>query len=466
MPRSGLTSAAVLRLLLLRAVTPFSSLTLVVTQTHLQDRKKWAWAVLRKCATTTLVASEAQRRSLARQGVRTRLLGVRVNKGKISSVDPDVAKATIGATHGPTYLHVGHARHGRGLKLLSPIAPPGELIIVLSSAFPEEEGSVPDEPAIRVHRGHTERLGDYYRAADVYVFPTTSADSVIGVPMSIIESIANGTPVVAMRSDLTKRFENVEGVHLCDSPEQLADVARELGREPRRVADGKLFAAIEHCAGDFDVCTSKWSEMKLVAVSGVDGSGKSTFIREVADMLASQDPPRRVTTAWLRFNPRASYGSSASSAVVSTLDRSHRGHPAKRLARTIRLGRLWLELTSKLYERQLRWQLSALSAHDIVLADRFVLDYVADSVGSGLLDEQQVTRISRRLPAPDAQFVLTASDETLEERRHERESYEGLVSRRDLYLRIAEAERAQVVDTLRPDWQADVLEELRRRAVL
>jgi len=207
--------------------------------------------------------------------------------------------------------------------------------------------------------------------------------------------------------------------------------------------------------------------MKIIAVSGVDGSGKSTFGRELREMLASAGHDR-VTAAWLRYNPRATVrrsGDQAQNSAVSTLDRRHRGHIAKRVARELGAASPWRRASVALYNRQLRLQIGSFQDCDVLIADRFVLDFLADQIGGGVMRLKHVAATHERLPKADITFVLTASDETLAERRDPNESLEGLVARRDLYLHLATALGHSVLDTTDPDWRATTLAILAGRHV-
>jgi glycosyltransferase involved in cell wall biosynthesis len=68
-------------------------------------------------------------------------------------------------------------------------------------------------------------VSDYYRAADVYVFPTVDRSATIGVPLSIVEALANDLPVVARRSFLTERWASDPRVSLVDDDRELVEVA-------------------------------------------------------------------------------------------------------------------------------------------------------------------------------------------------------------------------------------------------
>jgi len=185
----------------------------------------------------------------------------------------------------------------------------------------------------------------------------------------------------------------------------------------------------------------------VIAVSGVDGSGKSTFIKRLRETFRDDETSLEVATLWLRFDPRAQGFRRSGSGVVSTVDRSHRGHPLKRLARTAGGRRIWVEAAVRRYVHQLDWQLGAVHQADLVLADRFVLDFCADLIAGGVLRMTEVDRVLVRLPTAIKTIVLTAEPEVLIARKHPNEDGDQLVRRRDLYLELARRTNAAVLDT-------------------
>lgn len=255
MPQSGLTAAAVVRLLIIRLVRPFSRIDLVVTQIHASGDKPMIFRAAAWLATAIITATDAQRELLSAGTAQARTMQPRVPANKVSTLSISEARRQLGFDQSETiFLHVGHAREGRGLHHLKEIAPHGRFVIILSTAFPEEAGVVPQGPGIDARRGNIPNLRDYYRAADVYVFPTASARSVIGIPMSIVEALANGTPVVALRSEVTARFENTPNVTLCDTPQELIEAARALGSIIRHDEAPHPDHTKQHCFGDFSIC--------------------------------------------------------------------------------------------------------------------------------------------------------------------------------------------------------------------
>jgi glycosyltransferase involved in cell wall biosynthesis len=235
-------------------VAPWAAIEMVVTQVHLKSR--W-WKVaqrwVRALGIRPRVATEKQGALLG--SADTRLLTPRVHPAKISDLSRDQARRWSGLpVDGIVFLHVGHAKRNRNLHVLENLATRGRVVIALSGAFEEEPGSLPSGPNIELRRGRQD-LATLYRAASVYVFPTCQADAVIGIPMSVMEAHANGTPVVAMRSDSIRRWTGMTDVHVADGDAEFLSLACQ-------VADSPMFAERsrdlqpESCNGDFLDCES------------------------------------------------------------------------------------------------------------------------------------------------------------------------------------------------------------------
>ncbi len=152
--------------------------------------------------------------------------------------------------------------------------------------------------------------------------------------------------------------------------------------------------------------------MFLLALSGVDGSGKSTFADSLVRSLSTQAPEVSVTRLWLRYSPRRS----APGSMQSTVSTEHKGHPLKRALRRSGLGPVWLNVNTALYKRQLEWQLGAAHSADVVVADRFVLDFLVDQFAAGVLSPDGASSIAARLPKADKAVQLDVDDDELTRR--------------------------------------------------
>jgi glycosyltransferase involved in cell wall biosynthesis len=104
----------------------------------------------------------------------------------------------------------------------------------------------------------TEAIEDYYRAADVFVLPTTRE----GLPNVLLEAMASGVPPVITRLAGVTDWLFEDGVHgrlvASGDDEALASALRELLADPdRRLAMGR--AARDHVVAHFgsDVTAAK-----------------------------------------------------------------------------------------------------------------------------------------------------------------------------------------------------------------
>ena len=124
-------------------------------------------------------------------------------------------------------MHVGHLRESRNLRALVPLAAtPGVTVVVVASrrTWPETEDLRRELEAqgVRVLDGYQPRIEELYRLADCYVFPCTEADHAIALPLSVVEAIGSGLPVVAMRfRALPERLSAMPGVELVDTSDEL-----------------------------------------------------------------------------------------------------------------------------------------------------------------------------------------------------------------------------------------------------
>jgi len=128
-------------------------------------------------------------------------IGIRTDKFR--PVDQDrqqELKAKYGIkTDRPLVIHVGHCSAGRGLEDFVSI-PDAERMIVASGMFenPETVKTLEDAGVV-IHKGYLEHVEEIYQMADVYLFPTHSTEFVISIPLSVMEALSCGVPVIGYR---------------------------------------------------------------------------------------------------------------------------------------------------------------------------------------------------------------------------------------------------------------------------
>ncbi len=114
----------------------------------------------------------------------------------------------------PVILHVGHCSSGRGLEDFGKLDTAMYQCIVVSSGLFEDKGTVQKLKSLDVKllNGFLPNIEELYQLADVYLFPTKTREFVISIPLSVMEALACGTPVISY-----KQFENIKMINVMNA---------------------------------------------------------------------------------------------------------------------------------------------------------------------------------------------------------------------------------------------------------
>lgn len=95
--------------------------------------------------------------------------------------------------------HVGHCSAGRGLDQFAALTDSNiEKLVVASGMFEDEQTKeMLGKAGVKILSGYLPNVEEIYQMADVYLFPTKSAEHVISIPLSVMEALSCGTPVAA-----------------------------------------------------------------------------------------------------------------------------------------------------------------------------------------------------------------------------------------------------------------------------
>ena len=258
LPESGLTLGALVRAFILWNLLGRPCMDVVVLMQHLSPKGKYRFIIPNSW--TFIVSTPSQAAALSQISNRIRYLLPRVSSSRVAlSLSREVARVQCQIKSKMVFLHVGHAKAGRNLRSLEPLSDFGLLIVVLSPLFSEEPNALPEGPNVQIVRGKTDRISAFYRASNVYVFPTHLDTEVIGIPMSIFEALANGIPVVARRSHSLERWSHLVDLYLVETDEELTEIAIKIAA---RASDPQIvLATIQGCNGDLTVCCHQSDEM-------------------------------------------------------------------------------------------------------------------------------------------------------------------------------------------------------------
>ena len=100
----------------------------------------------------------------------------------------------------PLIVHVGHCSKGRGLEDFVNIRTAQRLVVASGLFENEQVVESLKEAGVCLHTGYLENIEEIYQMADVYLFPTKSTEFVISIPLSVMEALATGVPVIGYSS--------------------------------------------------------------------------------------------------------------------------------------------------------------------------------------------------------------------------------------------------------------------------
>ncbi|MBE6825208.1 MAG: glycosyltransferase family 4 protein [Ruminococcaceae bacterium] len=138
-------------------------------------------------------------------------------------------------------LHVGHCSKGRFLEEMLALDKSKYHCVVVASGMFSDENTIKtlQEGDIDVRFGFVKNIENYYNCADVYFFPTKSSEFVISVPLSVMEALSCGTPVVAYKSfeklSLIKR-NSESAVTLIEDVSELENAVYNAKKEKRNIS--------------------------------------------------------------------------------------------------------------------------------------------------------------------------------------------------------------------------------------
>lgn len=152
-------------------------------------------------------------------------------------------------------LHVGHCSSGRYLEEMLTLDKEKYHPVIIASGMFDDENTIKslNDGGIDVRFGFVPEIEDFYNCADVYFFPTKSSEFVISVPLSVMEALSCGTPVVAYSSfeKLSMiKTNNEKAMELIKSVDELSvaiDKAKANKSGETYLLDAKNWSEVSEC---------------------------------------------------------------------------------------------------------------------------------------------------------------------------------------------------------------------------
>jgi len=233
-PLSSCTRNSFFRCKILKAFCPNTRLAMVAVQSR--TWRRWEFPLIRWCQPDIILTPVPEvLKHLKSLAIFSDYLPFGIDFLEFCISTNDLNRMKLRKKYGiktkdKVYLHVGQITEKRNVRLLSKLQSAGRQVIAVGSSssaslgFPHDIDLINElrEKGVKVWVEYFPNMQEIYKLADCYVFPVFNETGGIGFPLSVIESLASGTPVVTTRfGGLEKELKESPAIRYADTDEEI-----------------------------------------------------------------------------------------------------------------------------------------------------------------------------------------------------------------------------------------------------
>lgn len=240
-PFSSCTRNSFFRCRILKSFCPNTKIAMVAVQSC--SWQTWEHALIKICRPDIVLTplTDVLER-LNSFGINSDFLPFGVDLNKFCPINNDLRRIELRKKYGISvegrlFLHTGQITEKRNVRLLSQLQGDERQVIVIGSSssnllgFPHDSDLISElrKKGVIVWVEHFPNIEEIYQMADCYIYPVFNETGGIGFPLSVVEALACGIPVVTSRyGGLDVTFNESAAIRFANNNDEIISLAMDV----------------------------------------------------------------------------------------------------------------------------------------------------------------------------------------------------------------------------------------------